>query len=79
MAINEDKLKRMNELIEEFKTLYVEMFEDIAKDLEILEILKENADYQYDECFGIKGNQCITIMIGQDHKDFYKVKEVLEK
>ena len=41
MTNNEDKLKRLNELAEEFKTLYIELFEDIAKDLEVLEILKE--------------------------------------
>lgn len=40
MENNEDKIKRLNELAEEFKTLYMELFEDIAKDLEILEILK---------------------------------------
>ena len=68
MTNNEDKLKRMNELLEEFKILYIEMFEDIAKDLDkynkILEIINE---YREEE------KKPINIIPAQ-----YVVNEILE-
>ena len=36
----EDKIKRINELSEEMQRIYGEIFQDIGKELEILEILK---------------------------------------
>ncbi len=42
MASREEKIKRLNELSEEMKELYVSLFEDIGKDLEVLEIFRKS-------------------------------------
>jgi len=59
-------------------------FEIIEKDLErlekqdkILDALLKNANYYYDEWYGMRGNQCIMICISENDECFEEVKELL--
>lgn len=44
----------------------------------ILNALLKNADYQYDECYGVRGHQCIMIGITEKDECFEEIREMVE-
>ena len=83
MANNEDKLKRLNELAEEFKTLYMELFEDIAKDFERLEkkeeILELLKNHFYSSGIDNNGYGFFTFEIDTESEDYNTIERWLKK
>ena len=72
----EEKLKRLNQLSEEMQELYVSIFEDIGKDLEVLDILKK-AFLNNDVDVKPKCKKCFNLL-ELDVSEWLKFKQWLE-
>lgn len=62
--------------LEKDKVQYV--MKQLKKQDKILNALLKNANYYYDEWYGMRGNQCIMIGITENDECFEEVREMVE-